>query len=243
MCIRDRVRVSGAANPAGLVADYAIDLAAGTYTVKVYTCVSTAVYQNHDTTYRVASARHPPGGAVRLVLDTDAEYINYQIATDPQFTNIVTDATASATSPGVVDIATPVAPRKYYLRLRAWVPELSMWSAWSNTVELVVDRLRLVVEAVSGGGRLDLSTATAVAISAAYESDSTVALALDMFYSASVSSLGARLFGEAWWRVDVYSGATTASEPPGSGYTYVGTVYPISTHSYYLHGYTVPLYV
>jgi len=237
-----RVRVSGAANPAGLVEDYAIDLAAGTYTVKVYTCVSTAVYQNHGTAYRVASARYPPGGAVRLVLDTDAEYINYQIATDPQFTNIVTDATASATSPGVVNIATPVAPRKYYLRLRALIS--GAWSAWSNTVELAVDRLRLVVEAdqevASGSRRLDLSAATAVAISAVYESDSAVALALDMFYSVSVSSLGARLFGEVWWRVDVYSGATTASEPPGSGYTYRGTVYPISTHSYYLHGYAVP---
>jgi hypothetical protein len=221
--------VSGTPNAVGLVADFPVSLPAGTYTVKVYTYVDYTIYQNSGTTYTTNVARYPPSSAVRLAVDvSNVQAIRYQVATDSTFSSVVQDVTV-LTALNYVDATLPSSYGTYYVRVSAQLADGS-WTGWSNTYTLKVDALQ---GSLAGKYRLDVSGDPSISYSLVYATGDTP-LAMSVRYNAMVVSLYSTTYSEAWWRVDVYSGATTAAEPPNpSYYTYKGTARPLSTHSYF----------
>ncbi|MCC6014683.1 MAG: hypothetical protein LM564_03145 [Desulfurococcaceae archaeon] len=226
--------VSGTPNVAGLVADFPVSLPAGTYTVKVYTYTEYTIYQNSGTTYTTSVARYPPSSTVRLAVSvSDVQAIRYQVATDAAFSNVVQDVTVPTTL-NYVDATLPSSYGTYYVRASAQLADGS-WTAWSNAYALRVDALQ---GSIAGRFRLDVSGDPSTTYSLAYATGGTPSVILNVRLNATVVSLYPGTYSEVWWRVDVYSGATTAAEPPNpSYYTYRGTARPLSTHSYFASQY------
>jgi hypothetical protein len=227
--------VSGTPNAVGLVADFPVSLPAGTYTVKVYTYVDYAIYQNDGTTRTTSVARHPPSSTARLAASvSNVQAIRYQVATDATFSNVVQDVSVPTTL-NYVDATLPGSYGTYYVRVSVQLADGS-WSDWSNAYTLRVDALQGSLTA--GRFRLDVSGDPSVAYSLAYATGGAPSVALNVWLNATVVSLLPGTYSEVWWRVDVYSGATTAAEPPDPGYyTYMGTARPLSTHSYFVSSY------
>ena len=222
--------VSGSVNQVGLIEDYAVSLQPGNYTLKVRTAVSTTVYQNHGTTRYTYIARFMPGSLVRLQWNVNGVVqAHYQIATDSGFTNIVQEAVIPV-STNFVDVQVPGQIGTYYVRVRV-ADAGGVWSSWSNTVMFKVDRLKLEVS-LSDGGRTNVSKLVNLLITTTYTDGSSPAV-LSAQLNATLTQLGAWAVADAIWRVDVYQGCDPNYEPPGPGYTYKGTVYPIMSHSYF----------
>jgi hypothetical protein len=180
------------------------------------------------------TARYQPSGTVRLMWDVGgASQVHYQIAGDPGFANIVSEAVVGVTA-NYVDVVLPSAVGTYYARVRL-ADEAGSWSGWSNTVTFRVDRLVLNVSA--GRSASDISSNVNLTIDLTYTDGSAVPVAL-VHYNVTVEQLGVDRVADSWWCVDVYSADRYAGvpwdyEPPGPGYTYLGSVCPMSTHSYF----------
>ena len=223
--------ISGTPNAVGLVADFPISLSAGTYTVKVYTYADYTIYQNAGTTRTTNVARYPLSSTVRLAVSVGGvQAIRYQVATDPNFNNVVQDVTVPTTL-NYVDVILPSSYGTYYVRVSVQLADGS-WTDWFNTYTLKVDALQGSITASKY--RLDVSGDPSASYSLTYVTDNTPATAPNVCYNVTITSLLSNTYSEAWWRVDVYSGASASVEPPNpSYYTYKGTVRPLSTHSYF----------
>jgi len=221
--------ITGTPNAAGLVEDYAVSLPAGNYTVKVYTYIDKTVNQNHGLSRYTYIARFSPGDTVRIMWNaTDAVALHYQLSTDPLFSTVQYEDIISV-SGNYYDLALPSTNNTWYLRARVQLPD-GTWSDWSNTASFRTDYL--ILTASPSRTRADLSTGASASYTVSY-SDGATPPALYVNVTAVLTQLGVYTPVDVWWRVDVYSGATTAAEPPGPGYTYRGTAYPLSTHSFF----------
>jgi hypothetical protein len=104
-------------------------------------------------------------------------------------------------------------------------------------VSFRVDYPRIILSASTRSERLDLSADITYTYSFEY-TDGSPPPAFTANYTMHVQEPGVYGVTEYWWSVDVYSGATTASEPPDPAYyAYQGTVCPASTHSYFQSSY------
>jgi hypothetical protein len=208
--------VSGTPNVAGLVADFPVSLPAGTYTVKVYTYTDYTIYQNAGTTRTTNAARYPPSFTVRLavnVSNVQVQAIRYQVATDPNFNNVVQDVTVS-TALNYVDATLPNSYGTYYVRVSVRLAG-GLWTDWSNTYTLKVDALQGSITASKY--RFDVSGDPSASYSLTYVTDNTPAIAPNARYNVTITSL-----------------------LPS---TYKGTARPLSTHSYFassIYLYTLP---
>jgi len=218
--------ILGSVNGVGLVEDFTISLPQGDYLVRVYTYVDRTVYQNHDTTYYSYIPRYAPQTYLRVMWDVgNASQAHYQLSSDPNFSTVLYEETLPV-SANYVDIQLPQQNNTYYLRLRLQVNEV--WGDWSNTVSFRVDYPVVQVSSI----RTDIFSPTAIPYSITYTDGSAPIFTGN--YSVVVQSLGTYSVADVWWRVDVYSGATSSAEPPDpTYYTYLGTVYPISTHTFF----------
>jgi hypothetical protein len=226
--------ITGTPNAAGLIEDYAVSLPAGNYTVKAYTYVDKTVSQNNGSSRYTYTARYSPGDTVRLALSTNAlGSLRYQVYNQSSG-SLATDATVP-TSLSYTDIQLPSSNATWAIQAYAGAPAVY----WSNQVSLRTDYL--VPTATPSKNRVDLSTDITVSYSVTY-TDGSPPLVYYINASAAVTGLGVYTPADVWWRVDVYKGATSSAEPPNpSYYTYLGTVYPTSTHSYFANfPYLVP---
>ena len=225
--------ITGTPNVAGLVEDYAVSLPAGNYTVRVYTYLNKTVSQNHGSSRYTYIARYRLNDMVRLALSANAlGSLRYQVY-DQTTGTLVLDNTVP-TSLNYIDIQLPVANSTWALQAYAGAPVLY----WSNQVALRTDYL--VLNALPSRNRADLSTGVSVNYTVRYSDGSTPPV-LNVNVTAVLTQLGVYTPADAWWRVDVYSDATTSAEPPSSPYSYKGTVYPLSTHSFFVNSlYDVP---
>jgi hypothetical protein len=221
--------IAGAPNQAGLIEDYAVSLPAGNYTVKAYTYVDKTVNQNNGSTRYTYIARYSPGDAVRLALSTNAlGSLRYQVYNQSSGGSLVADATVS-TNLSYTDIQLPSSNATWAVQAYAGAPAVY----WSNQASLRTDYL--IPTVATSKARADLSTDIVTSYAVTYTDGSTPP-AYYLNVSSTVAGLGVYTPADVWWRVDVYRGATTSAEPPNpSYYTYLGTVYPISTHSYFTH--------
>ena len=222
--------VSGSVNQVGLVGDYAVSLQPGNYTLKVRTAVSTTVYQNHVTTRYTYIARFMPGSLVRLQWNVNGVVqAHYQIARDPGFTNIVQEAVIPV-SMNFVDVQVPGQTGTYYVRIRI-ADASGAWSPWSNMIMFNVDCLNLGVSVSER--RTSLSKLVNLTTTTAY-TDGSAPAAVTVHLNATLTQLGVRAVTDVIWKVDVYQGYDINYEPPGSGYIFKGTIYPILTHVYFV---------
>jgi len=218
--------IAGQPNPAGLVEDYAVSLPAGNYTVRAYTYVDKTVNQNHGSSRYTYIARYSPGDAVRLALSTNAlGSLRYQVY-DQSSGSLVADVTVP-TNLSYTDIQLPSSTATWDVQAYAGAPAVY----WSNWASLRTDYLVPTVK--TSKARADLTTVVTTSYTIAYTDGSTPP-AYYLNATSTVAGLGAYTPADVWWRVDVYKGATASAEPPNpSYYTYLGTVYPTSTHSYF----------
>jgi hypothetical protein len=224
--------INGSVNAVGLVEDYAVSLISGNYTVKVYTYLDMRVFQNNGLTYYSYIARYSPNSSIRIMWNnTNAVAIDYQLSTDPTF-SIVNYENIVGVSANYYDLTLPSTNNTWYLRVRLQFPDGS-WSGWSNAVSFRTDYL--VMTTSTSRVRADLSTGINITYSITY-SDGSPPPVINVNVTAVLTQLGVYRPTDVWWRVDVYSGATTSAEPPNpTYYTYKGTAYPISTHSFFAY--------
>ncbi|ADJ54273.1 hypothetical protein HAV2_gp10 [Hyperthermophilic Archaeal Virus 2] len=220
--------ITGTPNVAGLIEDYAVSLPAGNYTVRVYTYLDKTVSQNNGSSRYTYMARHSPGDAVRLALSTNAlGSLRYQVYNQTTG-QLALDNTVS-TNLNYIDIQLPATNSTWLIQAFAGAPVLY----WSNQVALGTDYL--VLNASSSRQRTDLSTGISASYTVRY-SDGSVPPALSVGATTVLTQLGVYTLAAAWWRIDVYSGVRISAEPPGTGYTYKGTVYPLFIHSFFASG-------
>ena len=230
--------ITGTPNQAGLIEDYVVNLSAGNYTIKAYTYLDYTVNQNNSSTRYTYIARFSPGDTLRIMWNvTNAVAVNYQLSADPSFSTVSYEDVVSI-SGNYYDLALPSTNNTWYLRIKLQYSDGS-WSDWSNVVSFRTDYLVMGVS--SSRSRADLSTGVSASYSVSY-SDGSLPPILNVNATAVLTQLGVYTPADVWWRVDVYSGATTSAEPPNpSYYTYKGTAYPLSTHSFFVNSlYDVP---
>ena len=102
---------------------------------------------------------------------------------------------------------------------------------WSLPVQ--ASRTLEVVLSASPRDRVSVSSPIELTVTARY-SDGTTPSSITVYMNATLIQLGVHRVADTIWKADVYSGCTTAAEPPDPNYyAYKGTVYPILTHSYF----------
>jgi len=221
--------ITGTPNQANLIEDYAVNLPAGNYTIKAYTYLDDTINQNNGSTRYTYIARYSPSSSMRIMWnDQNAVTVDYQISSSSSFSVINYENVVNVTS-NYYDIALPSTNNTWYLRVNLQHSDGS-WDGWSNAISFRTDYL--VLSATTTKTRTDLSTGITATYTATY-TDGSSPLFFNLSTTAVLAQLGVYKQTNVWWKVDVYSGATSSSEPPGTGYTYLGTVYPMSTHSYF----------
>jgi hypothetical protein len=164
-----------------------------------------------------------------------ASYVNYQLSDAPDFSRVLYEDTVPPPAVNHVTIALPSQSGAYYVRARVQYPD-GTWSDWLGAVGFRVDQPILTVEHARARYNVTITSAD-VSVKVGY-ADGALAPAVYGTVTVTYAGGGASSYADAWWTVDVYSGCNTGSEPPDSTYySYLGTVNPSSTHSYFAHYY------